>query len=107
MSLLRRYDLLHREDVPVRTLVRTHHLAKSSSAAGWAAFRTLLASTAASAGQWVGAVPAVPPAYTSLDGSGGGARVPTSLSSRTHTGPSGGLVLDRAEHTALTSEGTG
>jgi putative transposase len=85
--------------------VRNHHLAKSISDAGWAAFRTILTSKAAYAGTWV---VAVPPAYTSQDGSGvlpDGSRcvqrVDKSLSVRTHVCPSCGLVLDRDLNAAL------
>jgi hypothetical protein len=46
--------------------VHNHSLAKSISDAGWAAFRTILTSTAAHAGTWVVAIPAQ---YTSQDGS--------------------------------------
>jgi hypothetical protein len=47
--------------------VRNRHLAKRISDARWAAFRTILTSTAAYAGKWIIAVPAQ---YTSQDGSG-------------------------------------
>jgi putative transposase len=98
LALLRQYDTIYLEDLQVRTLVRNHHLAKSISDAGWAAFRTLLTSKAAYAGKWVIAVPAQ---YTSQDCSGCGERVPKSLSVRTHVCPSCGLVLDRDENAAL------
>jgi putative transposase len=67
LALLRQYDVISLEDLQVRTLVRNHHLAKSSSDAGWAALRTILTSTAADAGTWVIAVPA---RYTSQGCSG-------------------------------------
>ena len=105
LALLRQYDVVYLEDVHVRTLVRNHHLAKSISDAGWAAFRTILTATAACAGRQV---LAVPPAYTSQDGSGvlpDGSRcrqrVVKSLSVRTHVCPSCGLVLDRDANAAL------
>jgi putative transposase len=78
-------------------MVRNHHLAKSISDAGWAQFRTILEAKAACAGR---RVIAVPPAYTSQDCSGCGARVPKSLSVRTHACTSCGLVLDRDENAA-------
>ncbi len=78
-------------------MVRNRHLAKSISDAGWAQFRTILEAKAAYAGR---RVVAVPPAYTSQDCSGCGARVPKSLSVRTHICPSCGLVLDRDENAA-------
>jgi putative transposase len=97
LSLLRQYDTIALEDVQVRNLVRNHHLAKSSSDAGWAAFRTILDAKAACAGRQVLAVPS---ASTSQDCSACGERVPKSLSVRTHVCPSCGLVLDRDEHAA-------
>ena len=98
LALLRTYDTIYLEDLRVRNLVRTARLAKSISDAGWAAFRTILEGKAAYAGRQV---IAVPPAYTSQDGSGCGERVPKSLSVRTHICPSCGLVMDRDENAAL------
>jgi putative transposase len=98
LSLLRTYDVIYLEDLQVRNMVRNHHLAKSISDAGWAAFRSLLTSKAAYAGKWV---VAVPPAFTSQDCSGCGERVPKSLSVCTHACPSWGLVIDRDENAAL------
>jgi putative transposase len=92
LVLVRQYDVIYLEDLRVANLVRNHHLAKSISDAGWAAFRTILDAKAACAGRWV---VAVPPQYTSQDCSGCGARVPKSLSVRTHICPFCGLVLDR------------
>jgi IS605 OrfB family transposase len=97
-AVLDQYDTISLEDVQVRTMVRNHHLAKRSSAAAWAAFRTMLTSKAACAGK---RVMAVPPAYTSQDCSGCGERVAKSLAVRTHVCPICGLVLDRDEHAAL------
>lgn len=97
LSLLRTYDVIYVEDLQVRPMVRNHHLAKSISDAGWAAFRTILTSKAVYAGKWVVAVPAQ---YTSQDCSGCGERVPKSLSVRTHICPSCGLVIDRDENAA-------
>jgi putative transposase len=83
----------------VPNLVRNRHLAKSISAAGWAAFRTILAAKAACAGRQVLAVPAQ---YTSQYGSGvlpDGSRcvqrVAKRRSLRTHVCPSCGVVLNR------------
>ncbi len=97
LMLLRQYDTIYLEDLQVANMVRNHHLAKSISDAGWAAFRAILEAKAACAGRWV---VAVPPAYTSQDCSGCGARIPKSLSVRTHVCTSCGLVLDRDENAA-------
>ena len=97
LHLLRQYDTIYLEDVRVANLVRNHHLAKSISDAGWAQFRTILEAKAACAGR---RVVAVPPASTSQDCSGCGARIPKSLSVRTHVCTSCGLVLDRDENAA-------
>jgi putative transposase len=98
LEVLERYDVIYLEDLQVRNMVRSPHLAKSISDAGWAAFRTILDAKAACAGRRVIAVPAQ---YTSQDCSGCGERVPKSLSARTHVCPSCGLVLDRDENAAL------
>jgi putative transposase len=96
-QLVQQYDTIYLEDLQVSNMVRNRHLAKSISDAGWASFRTILEAKAACAGRQV---IAVPPAYTSQDCSGCGARVPKSLSVRTHLCTSCGLVLDRDENAA-------
>jgi putative transposase len=65
--------------------------------AGWGHFLTILACKAVWAGKRVAAVP---PAYTSQDCSGCGARVPKSLSVRIHVCPTCGLLLDRDANAA-------
>jgi putative transposase len=97
LLLLQRYDTIYLEDLRVANMVRNHHLAKSISDAGWAAFRAILEAKAACAGRRVIAVPAH---YTSQDCSGCGTRIPKSLSVRTHVCTSCGLVLDRDENAA-------
>jgi putative transposase len=99
LSLLRANDTISLEDLRVANLVRNQHLAKRSSAAGWAAFRTIREAKAASAGRQV---VAVPPASTSQDCAGCGERIPTSVRVRTHVCTSCGLVLDRDENAART-----
>jgi putative transposase len=95
--LLQHYDTIYLEDLRVANLVRNRHLAKSISDAGWTQFRSVLEAKAAYAGR---RVIAVPPAYTSQDCSGCGARIPKSLSVRTHVCTTCGLVLDRDENAA-------
>ena len=97
LTLLRQYDIIYLEDLPVANLVQNSHLAKSISDAGWAQFRIILEGKAAYAGR---RVIAVSPAYTTQDCSGCGERVEKSLSVRTHICPSCGLVLDRDENAA-------
>ncbi len=104
LTLLRDYDTIHLEDLRVANMLRNRHLAKSISDAGWAQFRSILEAKAACAGR---RVVAVPPAYTSQDCSGCGARVPKSLSVRTHCCPSCGLVLDRDANAARTMQRAG
>ena len=104
LALLRRYDVLYLEDLPVRTMVRNRHLAKSIGDAGWRQFRTILEAKAVYAGR---RVIAVNPAFTSQECSGCGARVPKSLSVRTHVCPHCGLVLDRDENAARNMQRAG
>ena len=68
-KLVQAYDVIYYEDLRVANMVQNHHLAKSISDAGWAAFLTILAFKAASAGKRVGAVN---PAFTSQACSGCG-----------------------------------
>jgi putative transposase len=56
--LLRTSYVDYLDDVPVANMGGNHHLAQSSREAGWAAFRTILAATAAGAGRQVIAVAA-------------------------------------------------
>jgi putative transposase len=87
LQLVRAYDTIYLDDVRVANMVRNPHLRKSIGDAGWAA--------------WAGRrVLAVPPAYTSQDGSGCGERVPKRVSVRPHVCPSCGLVLDRDANAA-------
>jgi putative transposase len=67
LALLQQYDVIYLEDLQVRNMIRNHHLAKSISDAGWAAFRTIFEAKAACAGRQVIAVPAQ---YTTQDCSG-------------------------------------
>jgi putative transposase len=105
LALLQQYDVIYLEDLRVANMVRSPHLAKSISDAGWAHFRTILEGKAVYAGR---RVVAVPPAFTSQDCSGirpDGSpcpeRIQNALSGQTHVCPRCGLVLDRDENTAL------
>ena len=116
LRLVRRYDTIYHEAIQPANLSRRPApvpdgnggyvpngasrkagLNKSIRDAGWGRFLSILACKAACAGK---RVEAVNPAYTSQDCSGCGARVPKSLSVRTHVCPSCGLVLDRDENAA-------
>jgi len=79
LTVVKMNDASYHEDLQTANLVRNHHLAKSISDAGWAAFRPILTDKAACAGR---RVLAVPPAYTSHVCSGCGVLVAKSLSVR-------------------------
>jgi len=104
LQLLTTYDMIYLEDVQVRNMVRNHHLAKSISDAGWAAFRTILTSKAAYAGKWV---VAVPPAFTSQLCSRCGVVVSKGLSVRWHRCPACGTNLHRDHNAARNRERLG
>ena len=80
-------------------MVQNPHLAKRSSAAGWAGFRTLRTFKAASASKRVGGVD---PAFTSQACSGCGAIVAKGLSVRWHQCPDCGASLQRDHNAAQT-----
>jgi putative transposase len=84
LALVQQNDTIYHEDLQVRNMVRNHHLAKSISDAGWAAFLSILSNKAACAGR---SVVAVPPAYTSQTCSGCGRVVWKGLSVRWHQCP--------------------
>jgi putative transposase len=119
LALLRAYDTLDVEAIPPATRSRRpapkqdehghdeHHGASRTAGlhtsmhdAGWRHFRSSLACTPACAGKR-GA--AVPPAYTSQEGSGGGKRISKSRSVRTHVCTTCGLSLDREANAARKS----
>jgi putative transposase len=83
-ALVREHDVLYHEDLQTANMLKNHHLAKSISDAGWSAFLSILAATAAYAGR---RVVAVPPAYTSQQCSGCGRLVSKGLSVRWHSCP--------------------
>jgi putative transposase len=96
-ALVSSSDFIAFEDLKIRNMVRNRHLSKSISDASWGKFL-----------QWVSyygtvhdiPIIAVPPQFTTQDGSGCGTRVKKSLSVRTHICPACGLVLDRDENAA-------
>jgi putative transposase len=90
--IINHFDLIAVEDLSVNRMTHNHCLAKSIADAAWGQFATLLSYKAAWAGR---KYVAVNPAYTSQDCSGCGHRQPLSLSDRTYTCLSCGLVLDR------------
>jgi putative transposase len=92
------------EDLQTANMVQNHHLAKSISDAGWAAFVSILAFKAACAGK---RVVAVPPAYTSQICSGCGVLVAKGLSVRWHSCPDCGTSLHRDHNAAKNRERLG
>lgn len=97
-QLVRKYDLIAVEDLQIRNLARNSKLAKSILDAAWSAFITILESVAVKRGVHV---VKVAPHNTSQDCSGCGAKVPKTLSVRTHCCPKCNLVLDRDENAAI------
>ena len=76
LALVRANDTIYHEDLQTANMLRNHHLAKSISDAGWAAFLSILTFKAACAGR---RVVAVPPAFTSQICSGCGVLVSEGL----------------------------
>jgi putative transposase len=104
LAVVRANDTISYEDLQTANMVKNHHLAKSISDAGWAAFLAILSFKAACAGR---SVVAVPPAYTSQRCSGGGALVQKGLSVRWHSCPDGGTSLHRDHNAARNRERLG
>jgi putative transposase len=100
-QLVRHNDALEHEELPVRNMVRNHHLAKRISDAGWSAFLTILPYKAACAGR---EVVAVPPAFTSQLCSGCGIMVAKGVSVRWHSCPDCGASLHRDHNAARNRE---
>jgi putative transposase len=98
LKLVRAYDAIYHEDLRVRNMVQSPHLAKSISDAGWGQFLAILAFKAASAGK---RVQAVDPAFTSQICSGCGVLVRKGLSVRWHSCPVCGASLHRDHNAAL------
>jgi putative transposase len=104
LALVRENDTIYHEDLQTANMVRNHHLAKSISDAGWAAFLTILSFKAACAGR---SVVAVPPAYTSQRWSGCGVLVAKGLSVRWHSCSECGTSLHRDHNAAKNIERLG
>ncbi|NEO85529.1 MAG: transposase [Spirulina sp. SIO3F2] len=96
-TLVQRFDLIALEDLNIRGLAKTK-LAKSILDAGWGGFMTILEAVAVKRGLHV---VKVSPHGTSQDCSGCGAKVPKTLSVRTHQCPHCGLEMDRDENAAI------
>ena len=97
-ALIQSHDLVAYEDLKIANLVKNHHLAKSISDVSWGLFLSWVRYYGQAHGVPIVAVPAH---FTTQDCSGCGYRVKKSLSMRTHTCPSCGLVLDRDHNAAL------
>jgi len=97
-QLVRNYDLIAVEDLQVKNLARNSKLAKSILDAAWSAFINILEAVAVKRGVHV---VKVSPHNTSQNCSCCGVKVPKTLSVRTHSCPSCGLVLDRDENAAV------
>ncbi|HEY7021779.1 MAG TPA: transposase [Ktedonobacterales bacterium] len=104
LQLVRANDTIYHEDLRTANMVRNHHLAKSISDAGWAAFLSILSFKAACAGR---RVIAVNPAYTSQTCSGCGGLVSKGLSVRWHSCPDCGASLHRDHNAAKNIERLG
>jgi putative transposase len=104
LQLVREHDTIYHEDLQVRNLAQNHHLAKSISDAGWAAFLAILTYKAACAGR---EVVAVNPAFTSQICSGCGVIVAKGLSVRWRSCPKCGTELRRDHNAAKNFEWRG
>ena len=101
LALVQNNDTISHEDLQVRNMVRNHHLAKSISDVGWAAFLSILTSKAGCAGR---RVVAVTPAFTSQTCSGCGIMVAKGVSVRWHSCPECGTSHHRDHNAARNSK---
>jgi putative transposase len=104
LALVRTNDTIYHENLQIRNMVKNHHLAKSISDAGWAAFLSILSFKAACAGR---SVIAVNPAITSQMCSGCGIMIAKGLSVRWHACPACGTSLHRDHNAARNIERAG
>jgi putative transposase len=104
LALVRANDVIYHEDLQTANMLKNHHLAKSISDAGWAAFLNILSFKAACAGR---EVIAVNPAFTSQTCSGCGVLVHKGFSVRWHICPDCGTSLHRDHNAAKNIERLG
>jgi putative transposase len=104
LALVRANDTIYHEDLQTANMLKNHHLAKSISDAGWAAFLAILSYKAAWAGR---RVVAVTPAFTSQICSDCGVLVHKGLSVRWHRCPDCGTSLHRDQNAAKNIERAG
>ena len=104
LHLVQQHDTIYHEDLQTVNMLKNHHLAKSIADAGWSAFLSILAATAAYAGR---RVVAVPPAYTSQTCSGCGVVVKKGLSGPLASWPECGASLHRDHNAARNIERLG
>lgn len=103
-KLARAYSVICVEDLNVKNMVKSRHLAKSIADAGWGMFRQFLRYKCEKNG---GLLVKVKPHFTSQDCSNCGNRVKKSLSVRTHICTKCCTVLDRDHNAALNIEKEG
>jgi putative transposase len=96
--LINRYGIIAVEKLNVKGMVKNHCLAKSLSDASWSMFRTVLTSTAESAGR---EIYAIDPAHTSQDCHACGYRAKKTLRERWHHCPMCSASLDRDTNAAI------
>jgi putative transposase len=104
LTLVRANDTIYHEDLQTANILRNHHLAKSISDVGWAAFLAILAFKAACAGK---GVVEVNPAFASQVCSGSSVMVHKGLSARWRACPGCGVSLHRDHNAAKNSERDG
>jgi putative transposase len=104
LALVQQNDTIYHEDLQVRNMVRNHHLAKSISDAGWAAFLSILSILSFKAACAGRSVVAVNPAFTSQMCSGFGVMVAKGLSVRWYSCPDCETSLHRAHNAAKNIE---
>ncbi len=97
-TLVDTYDHIVFEDLQIQNMVKNHHLAKSISDAGWSQLINFTKSKAEYAGK---IVELVNPRNTSQNCSSCGNSVQKDLSTRVHSCPFCGLVLDRDHNAAI------